>query len=446
MAQTKTDRIFDALKNRITQGELPHGARLASLRQASQQYGVSKNIMVTVYDRLVARGLVTSRPGAGFFVAYVPSMAEEPANLQEAIDTLSLLRAQLDRPHTVLAGDGRPPASWLLKAVPALTLGVGEGGYGTPHGLLALRECIAVGQLAQGIEVTPSQIVTTFGANHALELLIRRFVSAGDPVLVDDPGYYPLFAKLRLAGAKVIGVPRRSTGPDPDALRSLALEHGARIFFTQSLGQNPTGCSIALPIAHAILQVAERQEMLVVDDDPFLDLPGIEGTRLAHLDLFDRVIQVGSYSKTLSPSLRSGYIIARPGIASSLAELKMILTVSSSSYAERIIANLIRSRRYEKIKFTMARRLSEARAEGMRRLSSLGLSLFAEPHGGLYGWLKLPDDLDDLEMAREASAHGIFLAPGSLFQAGCQEHPPGMRINWSRVNDSRFYSFLRRML
>lgn len=446
MAQTKTDRIFEALQNRILAGELPQGTRLDSLRQACRHYGVSKNIVVTVYDRLVARGLITARQGAGFFVAHRPSMAVEPENLQEAIDTVSLLRAQLDRPHTVLAGDGRPPENWLLNAVAALTVSAGEGGYGTPHGLLALREYIAAAQLAQGIEVAPSQIVTTFGANHALDLVIRRFVRAGDPVLVDDPGYYPLFAKLRLAGAKVIGVPRRPSGPDPDLLGSLANEYGARLFFTQSLGQNPTGCSITLPIAHAILQVAERQEMLVVDDDPFLDLPGIEGTRLAHLDLFDRVIQVGSYSKTLSPSLRSGYIIASPGIASNLAELKMILTVSSSSYTERIIANLIRSRRYEKIKFTMARRLSEARAEGMRRLSSLGLSLFAEPHGGLYGWLKLPDGLDDLEMAREASAHGIFLAPGSLFQAGWQAHPPGMRINWSRVNDSRFYSFLRRIL
>lgn len=343
----------------------------------------------------------------------------------------------------MLAGDGRPPENWLLSAVPGLTLPAGEGGYGTPHGLLALREYIAAAQLAQGVGAAPSQIVTTFGANHALDLLIRRFVRDGDAVLVDDPGYYPLFAKLRLAGATVVGVPRHPCGPDPDALRSLAQDHGARLFFTQSLGQNPTGCSIDLPTAHAILQVADRQDMLVVDDDPFQDLPGIEGTRLAHLDQFDRVIQIGSYSKTLSPSLRSGYVIARPDIASSLAELKMILAVSSSSYTERIIANLIRSRRYEKVRGTMARRLGVARTEAMQRLSALGLHLFAPPQGGLYGWLRLPEGLDDLEVAREASAQGIFLAPGSLFHAESKGQPPSMRINWSRVNDSRFYSFMR---
>ena len=169
MAQSKTDRIFEAIENRILQGELLHGARLESLRQACLQYAVSKNIMVTVYDRLVARGLVISRQGAGFFVAHTPSMAQEPQKLQEAIDTVSLLRAQLDRPHTVLAGDGRPPENWLLSAVPGLTLPAGEGGYGTPHGLLALREYIAAAQLAQGVGAAPSQIVTTFGANSDLD-------------------------------------------------------------------------------------------------------------------------------------------------------------------------------------------------------------------------------------------------------------------------------------
>jgi DNA-binding transcriptional MocR family regulator len=444
MAQTKTDRIFETLRQRILDGELAEGARLMSLRQACQQYGVSKNVMVTVYDRLVAHGLVTSRHGSGFYVAHPSATASEPANLREASDIVSLLHAQLDRPYTVLAGDGRPPESWLLNAVPAVALQSGEGGYGTPHGLLLLRECIAAAQVAAGLEVSPAQIVTTFGANHALDLIIRRFTRPGDTVLVDDPGYYPLFAKLRLAEVTVVGVPRTPRGPDPEALQALAAEHRAQLFFTQSLAQNPTGCSIDLPTAHAILQVADRRDMLVIDDDPFIDLPGVSGTRLAQLDLFDRVIQIGTFSKTLSPSFRSGFVIARPDIASSLAELKMILAVSSSSYTERAIAGIIRSRRYQKQSSRMAKRLEAERAEGMARLKSLGLSLFAPPDGGLYGWVELPEGTPDLEVARQAAAQGIFLAPGALFRAkDTPASPPAMRVKWSRINDSRFYSFLR---
>ena len=91
----------------------------------------------------------------------------------------------------------------------------------------------------------------------------------------------------------------------------------------------------------------------------------------------------------------------------------------------------------------MARRLAAAQSEGTQRLAALGLSMFAQPQGGLYGWIRLPDGLDDLDVARRASAQGIFLAPGSLFHPCPGPHAPAMRINWSRVNDSRFYSFLR---
>ncbi|WP_373050969.1 aminotransferase-like domain-containing protein [Thalassovita aquimarina] len=443
MAQTKTDRIFHTLRHRIESGELAEGAQLMSLRHAAESFGVSKNIMVTVYDRLVAQGLASARQGAGFFVSHPAAATAEPVNLREARDSVSLLHAQLDRPYKVLVGDGRPPESWLLNAAPAITLGSGERGYGTPHGLLALREYIAGAQITAGIDVSPAQIVTTFGANHALDLVIRRFTRPGETVLVDDPGYYPLFAKLKLAGLSVIGIPRGPRGPDPDALQRAAEHHRARLFFTQSLAQNPTGCSIDLPTAHAILQIAERRDMLVIDDDPFIDLPGVSGTRLACLDQFRRVIQIGTYSKILSPSLRSGYLIADTEIATSLAELKMVLTVSSSVFTERMIAEIIRSRRYEKLRGQLAKRLAREREEAIERLSGLGMPLFAPPASGLYGWLPLPGDLDDLDVAQQAAAQGIFLAPGTLFRPGETHHGPALRLNWSRVNDSRFYSFLR---
>ena len=443
MSQTKTDRIFDALRNRIETGDLAEGSKLMSLRHAADSFAVSKNIMVAVYDRLVAQGLATSRQGAGFFVAQPAPATKEPATLREARDSVSLLHAQLDRPYKVLVGDGRPPESWLLSNAPAVSLPEGEAGYGAPNGLLALRQYIAAAQLAAGIEVSPGQIVTTFGANHALDLILRRFTRPGDTVLVDDPGYYPLFAKLKLQGVSMVGIPRGPSGPDPEVLQEAAQRHRAKLFFTQSLAQNPTGWSMDLPTAHAVLQVADRRDMLVIDDDPFIDLPGVQGTRLASLDQCQRVIQIGTYSKTLSPSLRSGYIIAAPEIARSLAELKMVLTVNSSSHTERLIADLIRARRYEKQCSRMAKRLAQEREAGMERLAAIGLAPEVPPAAGLYGWMPLPAPLNDMEVAQAAAAQGIFIAPGGLFRVAEYPHAPALRINWSRVNDSRFFSFLR---
>ncbi|MEQ8291150.1 MAG: PLP-dependent aminotransferase family protein [Roseovarius sp.] len=443
MTQSKTERIFQTLRQRIESGDLAEGTKLMSLRQASDQFGASKNVMVTVYDKLVAHGLARSRRGSGFYVTRLAPSIAEPTNLREASDTVSLLHVQLDRPYTVLAGDGRPPESWMMTSMPAITLPAGEGGYGSPHGLLALRECIAATQVAAGIMTTPAQIVTTFGANNALDLVIRRFTRPGDTVLVDDPGYYPLFSKLKLSEVNFVGIPRTPTGPDPKALELAAKKHWARLFFTQSLAQNPTGCSIELPTAHAVLKVADQCEMLVIDDDPFIDLPGVRGTRLAALDQFRRVIQIGSYSKILSPSLRSGYLIAEPEIAASMAELKMILAVNSSSHTERLIAEAILSRRFEKLRLSLRKRLDRERREGMQQMERLGFRLFAPPDDGLYGYVHLPEGLDDMEVSHHAAQKGILLAPGSLFRVSGQSNRPSMRVNWSRVQDSRFYSFLR---
>ncbi|MCP1200519.1 PLP-dependent aminotransferase family protein [Notoacmeibacter sp. MSK16QG-6] len=443
MSVTKTERIFQSLRQRIESGELQEGAKLMSLRHAAESFGVSKNIIVAAYDRLVAQGWARSRQGAGFFVSRPAAATVESVNFREARDSVSLLHAQLERSFEVLVGDGRPPESWLLNAAPAITLGTGERGYGGLHGLLALREYIAASHVSAGIRVAPAQVVTTFGANHALDLVIRRFASRGDTVLVDDPGYYPLFAKLKLAGVNFIGIPRGPAGPDPDALSQAATAHRPRLFFTQSLAQNPTGWSYDLPTAHAVLKIAERLGMFVVDDDPFIDLPGVDGVRLASLDQFERVIQIGTFSKILSPSLRSGYLITAPQIATSLAELKMVLTVSSSSFTERLIAEVIRSRRFEKQRNQLAKRLARERDAGLERLATVGMMPEPLPAGGLYGWLALPDGFNDLDVARQAAKRGIFLAPGTLFRTSEAPQTPALRLNWSRVNDSRFFSFLR---
>ena len=159
MSQSKTDRIFESLRQQIETGDLAEGAKLMSLRQASDRYGASKNVIVTVYDRLVAHGLARSQRGSGFYVARVAPTIAEPTHLREASDTVSLLHVQLDRPYKVLTGDGRPPENWLMTNMPAVNLPTGEGGYGSPHGLMALRECIAAAQIAAGITATRAPLI-----------------------------------------------------------------------------------------------------------------------------------------------------------------------------------------------------------------------------------------------------------------------------------------------
>ncbi|WP_299804855.1 PLP-dependent aminotransferase family protein [Tardiphaga sp.] len=302
---------MDEVISRIERGLIRPGERLPSIRNASDTFAASKNTIVDAYERLVASGRIESRPGSGFYVSQHRSGrmdTPEPARI-EAVDSVWLLREQLEKRYEVRVGDGRSPSAWMEGTEVANLRPVSRPGqrtlpesYGSPYGLLALRERIAGFLTERSIAARPTQVLLTQGANDALDMIVRQFVEPGDAVLVDNPGYYPLFGKLRLAKARLIGVRRTIDGPDPDDLAAKAAATGAKIFFTQSLAQNPTGCSITLPVAYRVLRTASELGLRIVDSDPFADVLPNAMPRLAALDQLDRVIYVGTFAKTLSAS------------------------------------------------------------------------------------------------------------------------------------------------
>lgn len=453
--QTKTDKIVVSIADQIGSGLLNAGDRLPSIRHAAEEFSVSKNTVIEAYDRLVAKGQIVARPGSGFNVASDarPLRNETaPRHVIEAVDSVSLLRAQLDQNYSVRVGDGRPPPSWmagLSLRLPRDLLSETEqntSGYGSAMGHAALRQLIAGRYQLDDIPLELDQIVTTFGANHALDLIVRRYLSAGDTVLVDEPGYYPLFAKLKLAQVSYIGVPRLATGPDLDQLKEIALRERPKIYFTQSTAHNPTGGSYDIPTAHGVLTLAETCNFLVVDDDPFTDLPGLRGIRLAALDRFAHVISIGTFSKTLSASFRTGYVAARPEIVAEIAELKMLTTVNSSRFSEMIITEMIRNRTYDRHLKRLSQRLARSSEALTRNLAELGLVCRVPPGQGYYAWLDLPPGVSDTELAHTAAREGIFLAPSTFFSVTPETQPAGMRLNITRTDDARFFAFLRREL
>ncbi|MCA0401953.1 MAG: PLP-dependent aminotransferase family protein [Proteobacteria bacterium] len=440
----------------IDQGLLLPGRRLPAIRAAALEYGVSKNTVVEAYDRLVARGWLQARRGSGFYVRAnetTQGLMEAVAapHIVEAVDLVSLLREQLQQVQHVRVGDGRPPAGWMEESELGRHLRPSGGrhsrpvshGYGDPIGFAPLRNAIALMLSERSIKVNADQILITFGANHALDLIIRHLLRRGDRVLVDSPGYYPLFGKLRLAGIEVVGVRRNPDGPDLDHLESQIAKAAPKIFFTQSLAHNPTGSSISFPVAHNLLQIAARGGIHVVEDDPFGDvLPAIQ-PRLAALDQLGRVICVGTFSKTLSASLRIGYIAASPALTNALCNMKMLTVVNSSGYLEHMVSDLIESGQYRHHLRRLRERIGRASHRAQAALDRVGLGLFAPPSGGYYLWTELPEGTDDLALAARASRHSIFIAPGSVFYPERECIRPGMRINIAYADDPSFLQFMK---
>ena len=180
--------------------------------------------------------------------------------------------------------------------------------YGHPFGYLPLREHLALMLAGLGITAHPGQILLTQGTSQALELVIRYLLKPGDAALVDDPGYYNMFGNLRLHGVEMLAVPRNPDGPDVAILEQLAAARRPKVYFTQSVMQNPTGTDMSPHVAFKVLQAAERHNFMIVEDDIFCDLQVKATPRLATLDQLNRVIYARSFSKTLSGSLRVGFV------------------------------------------------------------------------------------------------------------------------------------------
>jgi DNA-binding transcriptional MocR family regulator len=385
---------------RIEAGVIRPGERLPSIREAARAFAVSKDTAVAAYERLVASGRVESRPGLGLYVLGrrpAPSAPIGPAPL-EAVDSVWLLREQLDRHYEVRVGDGRPPPSWMegseigrhIRAESRRGARFVES-YESPYGFLPLRQRLAATLAERSIAADPDRILLTSGANHALDLIIRHLVSPGEPVLVESPGYYPLFGKLRLARAHMVGVRRNADGPDVSELAKNAAATGSKLFFTQSLAHNPTGCPTSLSVAHRLLQVAATANLLVVESDPFGDVLPASTPRLAALDQLERVIYVGTIAKTLSASLRVGYIAAAPGLIGALRDLKMVTVANSSGFVERVLHGLIDGGHYRRHLRRLAGRIEAATVQGLEVIRRLGFEVFGQPVGGFHLWCKLPE-------------------------------------------------------
>jgi len=458
-ARSLPEQIVVGVRQRIDDRVLRHGMRLPPIRGMAEALGVSRFTVVEAYDRLVASGVVASRRGAGFYVnAHLPAApsgqktaAGQPTierTIERAFDKAEGRRDTLvDDPARLKVGAGWRPAGWLDEEGLRRRLRALAGRerlrlvcYGEPQGYLPLRQQLQVRFDLLGIHAPPEQILLTHGATQALDIVARTLLRPGDCALVDDPGYWNLFASLRLLGVRLIGVPRTPDGPDVAALEALLAEHQPKVFITHSVLHNPCAGNLSPTVAPPGLPLATKHDLLVVEDDTYGDYFAGHATRLAALDGLDRVIYIGSFSKTLSANLRVGFLAARPDLLRTFTDVKLFTAVGSSEFAERMIHDMLIEGHYRKLIERLRGRLGEAMEGGLALLEKAGFSIFAEPKGGMFIWAGSPGH-DPTELARAAAGQGIILAPGPLFRPQLQA-THFLRFNAAYMGDPRFERFL----
>jgi DNA-binding transcriptional MocR family regulator len=451
---TLSDSMADNLARQIEEGVLPAGSKLPSIREYAEASGCSKNTVISAFDILTANGLIEPRRGSGFFVSRLVKATdetEETSTLDRAMDIVWLMREQLQvKPDVLNLGEGFPPVEWLeetrLDQYHQRVVRTGVASlfrYGSRYGYAPLRQSLQQKLAGYEIEATPSQIVLTHGANQAMDMVIRYFVKPGDTVLVDDPGYYPLFGKLKLSGANIVGVPRDVDGPNIQKLEEFLITYRPRLFFTQSVGQNPTATDTSAAKAHRILQLAEVHDLTVVENDALADLRPRSLTRIATLDQLRRTIYIGSFAKSVSAALRVGFLACDASLASDLADVKMLTHVSSSEYCERTLDAIISDGHFLRHTNHLQDKLHRATDVAVNALTKLGSEIFKVSDQSLYLWASLPGYPDSMKLAEALIKHGVILAPGAIFSPRSDQASAYCRFNVAYLADKRFAAALR---
>ncbi len=437
---TLAQELAQSIERQIQEGAFASGEKLPSLRALSELHGYSKNTVVAAFEILVGMGVIEPRRGSGFYVLKQGGRKlpdEEPKSLDRAMNIVWMMREQfktVQDAHPL--GDGFPPIEWLsdlrLDKYHHKVVRSGMGTvfrYGNRFGYQPLREHLVRRLESFGIGAKSNQILMTQGANSAMDLVIRYFVPPGATVLVDDPGYYLLFGKLKLADAKIIGVPRLPDGPDLEALEQLIIQQKPRLYFTQSAGHNPTGTDLAAWKAFRVLKLAQEHNLMIVENDALADFKPLSATRLCALDQLERTIYIGSFSKSFSASLRVGFIACSVDLASELADLKTLISTNSSEYCERTVDVILKEGHYDKHMVRLRNRVTEATELAYKALKSLGATIFGNSSQSLYLWASLPGISDTHILAKDLQKKGILIAPGRLF---CVDSDPA--CEWSRFN------------
>jgi len=440
---TLVDQLVQWAELRMAQKVFRPGMRMPSVRQLATEQGVSRFTVVEAYERLVARGRLQARRGAGFFVREPEPPASSAAKRTRAtpartqtFDMGWLVRnMQSGIPADKSPGFGYLPpdlcAGELIKGglrSVAATASLQLSHAALAQGYAPLREQI-VRRLAE-LEVfaTPAQILTTSGATQAVDLIARKFLRPGDSVIVGDPAWSAQLGSLAMMGVNLVSLPYTPQGPDVAALAELARRCQPKMLLLNTVLHNPTGLLLSAAAAYQILRVAEANDLIVVEDDIYADfLPsGVSTARLASLDQLKRVIYLGSFSKMLVPNVRVGYLAASADIAETLASQKLLTALATPEINERIVHRALTEGSYRKHCLRVHAALDELREPTFARLESLGLKPYHRPQAGFQGWFDT--GVDSVALAALALDAGYLLAPGALFSP--QQTPSTfMRMN-----------------
>ncbi|MCT9125018.1 PLP-dependent aminotransferase family protein [Cupriavidus gilardii] len=416
------DQIRDGIGTAIENGVLAPGARLPSWQDLATQLGVARGTVKAAYEKLADAQLVVASRANGTRVADRPARragdADERPDPGSFIDKyLEFMAGPAIFQMGVPAQQSLPAKLFSRVRAHAARAELGAAAlYPDPRGEAALRrEIAAYLAIARGIQCSPSQVLITGGFAGGLGLALRVLGLDGRKVWTEDPGFPYTRRGLELAGLSPVPVPVDADGIDVHYGVQHAADAAAAVLTPGQ--QAPLGGTLSLPRRLQLLDWAAAQGAWIIEDDYLseLRLEGRAAPALASLDRAGRVIHIGSFSKTISPTLRLGFVVAPPSLVSRFAEIAACLAPAPASSIQLATAEFLQDGHYLR-HLRRTKRLYASQRDGLLAHLRPRVGDAAAPTG-LAVLLRLPDGSADVAIAKETAAFGIAPSPLSVWYA-----------------------------
>lgn len=465
-------QIVDALRYKIDTGQLPPYTRLPSSRQLAQELNVNRITVVNAYAELEAEGLIKSHVGRGTFVAEVPTPV--PGEKQatpwrlpiEAIprhdwspNLMMREMMRLARHPEVISFAGGMAATDFLPVVEfrqALNEVLRRDGaealqYGDSIGYYPLRQTIAQYLNQQIISAGADDILITDGCQQAMDLVLRILGREGDIVLVENPSYLGLLDMITSHRMTPIGVPTDEWGMQVERLEPLILRYRPQLLYVVPTFQNPTGVTMPLERRQALLAIAHKYNLPILEDNIYHELYFDTPPPPSLISLDEKpsslVFHASSYSKMLIPGLRLGYLVAPPPLQERIISLKQAIDIASSSLNQRALNTYLQvgnlQPHLERVRSAYQKRRDVMLEAAERYFPKT--ARWQIPTGGLYLWIQMDTDgprATDLYL--KALNYGAAFAIGSVFFA----YNPSlytMRLNYAACTPEEIEEGMRRL-
>ena len=447
-------QLYNNIKKMIEENELEEGEKLPSIRSLEKKLGVNNITIVNAYKMLEKEGYVFSIKGSGTYVKLgnydETTYGEDNKDIKMMAEgVLSISRESINFASVSPTPEIFPIEEFKQSLMEVLDRDRGNAFvYPEINGYEPFRKSISYFlNKNYNMDVDKGQVVIISGGQQGIDIITKILVSPGDYIFVENPTYSAAIASFKSRGAKIIGIPILEDGIDLDMLDDYTKKYKPKFLYMMTNYQSPTTYSYSEEKKKELIRLSKKYNFYIIEDDFLTDLNYDNKKKfpLKSMDNSDKVIYIKSFSKIFMPGLRIGFMTVPKHLFSSIIKAKHTSDISSSGFLQRAFDLYLRKGYWEKHIETIKKVYTSKYNTMIRELEKLNKYnvSFHEPKGGLSVWIKLPKEIDAIDLYNECVKNNVAIVPGKIFFVDDSIYSNYIRLSFGDVTNDEIIEGIR---